>query len=161
MRGMSHCNTPKHKHAMMIAKYRPSGMMHPFNGLVSEILGHDIGQVLGHDSAERQLPAVNIIEQADAYLLQLVATGFSKGDLKLKIESETLTISGEREKFELKENERFTRREFNAGSFARSFRLPESVSVDGISAELLNGILQVRIPKSDAASPKGREISIG
>ncbi|MBK7945109.1 MAG: Hsp20/alpha crystallin family protein [Flavobacteriales bacterium] len=105
---------------------------------------------------------MNIIEQADAYLLQLVATGFSKGDLKLEAsnpERSPSPVNGRSSNWS--ENERFTRREFNAGSFARSFRLPDSVNVDGISAELLNGILQVRIPKADAASPKAREISIG
>jgi HSP20 family protein len=145
---------------MTIAKYRPMGALSPFNELVNEFFGRDIGQLLGQDEARRFVPAVNIIEREDAFELRISAPGFGKDELKLNVEADTLTISGEHKVEDLKENERYTRREFMHSAFSRSFRLPETVNAEGISAEHVNGMLHVRIPKAEAAKPKAREISI-
>jgi HSP20 family protein len=147
---------------MSIVKYRPqSTLVGPFGELVHEFLGRDIGQFFGSDDLKRNVPHVNILERTDGFELQMMAPGYSKQDLKLSMENEILTISAERKKEELKEGERFTRREFLHSSFSRSFRLPESVDAEGIQAEFTDGILRIRIPKAAAAKPKTREISIG
>lgn len=145
---------------MTIAKYRPMGALSPFNELVNEFFGRDISQLLGQDEARRFVPAANIIEREDAFELRISAPGFGKDEMKLNVEADTLTISGEHKVEDLKENERYTRREFMHSSFSRSFRLPDTVNAEGISAEHVNGMLHVRIPKAEAAKPKVREISI-
>lgn len=155
---MHNC-TPKHQHTMTISKYRPANS--PFNEMMNEFFGRDIGKVLGNDDARRALPAVNILERGNEFELRLTAPGYSKEDLKLNIEDDMLTISAERKMEELKEGERYTRREFQQSSFSRSFRLPESINADGILAEYRNGVLHVRIPKSEAVKSKTRNISIG
>jgi HSP20 family protein len=104
---------------------------------------------------------VNIIEREGGYELRMLAPGFTKEDLKLSMENEVLTISAEKKVEDLKENERYTRREFSHSAFTRSFRLPETVNAEGIKAEYQNGVLQVHIPKAEAVKPKTREISIG
>jgi len=71
-----------------------------------------------------------------------------------------LTISAEKKSTDLKENERFTRREFNFNAFTRSFTLPETVNAEGIKAELVNGVLHLELPKTEKAKPRTREISI-
>lgn len=147
---------------MSIVKYRPqSTFVGPFGELVHEFLGRDIGQFFGSDDVKRNLPNVNILERTEGFELQMMAPGYTKQDLKLSMENEILTISAEQKKEELKEGERFTRREFLHSAFSRSFRLPESVDAEGIQAEFTDGILRVRIPKAAAAKPKTREISIG
>ncbi|MFN3876402.1 MAG: Hsp20/alpha crystallin family protein [Flavobacteriales bacterium] len=147
---------------MTIAKYRPMGVLSPFNELVNEFFGRDFGQLLGQDDDNRRfVPAVNIVERDGEFELRLSAPGFGKEDLKLNVEDDTLTISAEKKTQDLKENERYTRREFVHGSFTRSFRLPQLVSPEAISAEYVNGVLHVRIPKAEAAKPKAREIAIG
>ncbi|MFZ1692455.1 MAG: Hsp20/alpha crystallin family protein [Flavobacteriales bacterium] len=146
---------------MTIAKYRPQAVLtSPFSELVNEFFGRDIGQMLGHDDAHRSAPAVNIVERATEFELHLMAPGYAKEDLKLNVEDGTLTVSAEKKTEELKENERYTRREFMRSSFARSFRLPETVNAEAISAEHINGMLVVRIPKAEVVKPKAREISI-
>ncbi len=157
---MNNCKPHKHQHAMTIAKYRPLGVMTPFNELVNEFFGRDIGQMLGQDEVRRQVPAANIIERDNAFELRLSAPGFRKEELKLNVEADMLTIAGEHQVEDLKENERYTRREFIHGAFTRSFRLPETVNPEGITADHANGILTIRIPKAEAAKPKAREISI-
>jgi len=147
---------------MTIVKYRPqAALVSPFNELVNEFLGQDIGQFFGHDDLKRNVPSVNIVESDEAFDLRMLAPGFDKEELKLGMENDVLTISGERKVDELKENERYTRREFSFNAFSRSFRLPETIHADGIKADHVNGVLHVRIPKAEAAKPKAREISIG
>jgi HSP20 family protein len=147
---------------MTIAKYRPQATFAaPFNELVNEFLGRDIGQFFGSDDLRRSNPGVNIVENDKAFELRLLAPGFAKEDLKLSMENEVLTISADKKTEELKENERYTRREFTHSAFSRSFRLPETVNAEGIRAEYLNGVLNVHIPKAEAVKPKQREITIG
>lgn len=143
---------------MMTAKYLPQAVFTgPFHDLVNEFLGRPIG----HDDVRRSIPSVNIVEREKDFHLRLLAPGHGKEDLKLNVENEVLTISAERKKEELKENERWTRREFSHSAFTRSFRLPEHVDADGISAEFVDGVLHVSIPKTGTAKPRSREISIG
>lgn len=155
---MHNC-TPKHPHAMTITKYRPASS--PFNGMMNEFFGRDIGHVLGSDDARRTMPAVNILERGHEFELSLNVPGYSKEELKLDVKDDVLTISADRKMEESKERERYTRREFMQSSFTRSFRLPEAINADGIQAEYRNGVLHVRIPKAEVAKPKQRSISIG
>ena len=148
--------------AASFVKYRPqSTFVGPFGELVHEFLGRDIGQIFGTDDVKRNIPHVNILERPDGFELQMMAPGYSKQDLKLSMEKEVLTTSAERKKEDLKENERFTRREFMHSAFSRSFRLPKTLNAEGIQAEFTDGILRIRIPKAEATKPKAREISNG
>ena len=157
---MKTCNQ-KPQQAMTIAKYRPqASFVSPFGELMNEFFSRDIGQFFGHDDVKRSMPAVNIVEREANYELQMLAPGFSKQDIKLRVEDEVLTISAEQRKEDLKESERYTRREFSYGAFTRSFRLPEGVNSENIMASFTDGVLQVSIPKAEAAKPKTREIGI-
>lgn len=144
-----------------IMKYRKQpAVAGPLGDLMSEFLGRDIGHFIGSDQAHQNTPRVNIIERENEHELQLIAPGFSKGDLKLKVEDDLLTISAEKEQPALKENERYTRREFSYGNFKRSFRLPENVNVEGIKAAYENGVLTLHIPKVAEQRPQPRSIEI-
>lgn len=145
---------------MTILKYRPEQLT-PFNELFSDFLGPVIGQVQGNDDLPRVMPRVNIVEDADGSSLQLLAPGYAKSDLKLHIENDTLIISAEKKNEALNEKERFTRREFTFASFKRSFRLPKNAQVENIKAEHLDGVLTIRIPRTEARLPKSQEITIG
>ena len=146
---------------MTITKFksRPT-FVSPFNDLMSGLLSNDIGNFVGRDDIQRTTNAVNITEGESAFELQLLTPGFSKEDIKLSIENDMLTISAEKKSTDLKENERFTRREFNFNSFTRSFTLPETVNAEGIKAELVHGVLHLELPKTEKAKPRTREISI-
>jgi HSP20 family protein len=158
---MNTCFTPKQRHTMITTKFRPVGVPHPMNALLNDFLGRDISQLLGHDDTLRFTPAVNIVEQAEAFVIHLNAPGFHKEELKINIDGDLISVTGEHKATSPKENERYTRREFTTESFKRSFRLPETANAEGVTAEHVNGILQVRIPKAELPQPKAREISIG
>ena len=101
------------------------------------------------------LPSVNIKEDSEWYQVELAAPGFDKGDFKLQVDGDTLTISSEKKvENETKDGERFTKREFSYQSFTRSFTLPQVADSEQISANYEKGILNVRIPKKEEAKPK-------
>ena len=114
-------------------------------------------------STNTTLPAVNVIENEDAYEIEVAAPGMSKDDFTVKLENNLLTISSEKkgEKKEKKKGQ-FTRREFSYQSFQRSFTVPEN-EVDGkkISASYFDGVLCISLPKREEVKPKpAREIKI-
>lgn len=147
---------------MALVKYNsaPVNTASPVDRLASEIFGSNISRLFGSDGVMDHSPRVNIVEGKDDYRLEMQAPGFDKKDLKLEMVDDTLTIRGERTEEQEKEDTRWTRREFSRSAFERSFVLPQSVKVDAIKADYVNGVLQVTIPKSEEAKPKTRTISI-
>ena len=114
-------------------------------------------------STDTTLPAVNVKETDDAFEIEVAAPGMSKGDFKINLENNLLTISSEKNEVR-KESEKghFTRREFSYQSFQRSFTVPETlVNGDQITAKYCEGILCITLPKREEIKPRpAREISI-
>lgn len=103
------------------------------------------------------LPAVNVMETNDDFRIEVAAPGMKRGDFKVELDNNVLTISSQREnKAEEKDEDgNYTRREFSYQSFQRSFSLPENkVLGDKISARYIDGILHVVVPKSENAKVK-------
>ena len=101
------------------------------------------------------LPSVNIKENSDEFKVEVAAPGFEKGDFKLELNHDVLTISSEKQiENETKEDERYSKREFSYQSFTRSFTLPHSADSERIDATYDNGILFVSIPKKEESKPK-------
>jgi HSP20 family protein len=103
-------------------------------------------------------PAVNIIETNDDFRLEMVAPGMKKENFKVELQDDVLTISYEHD--DNREGERrgwrYTTREYNYHSFARSFSLPETVEIEKIHAMYEDGILTLILPKKDEA--KGQPV---
>lgn len=101
------------------------------------------------------LPAVNIKENNDAFLVDMAAPGMEKNDFKIELDNDVLTISSEKkDEKETKEGESYTRREYSYQSFSRSFTLPNTVDAEKISAKYKNGVLHIEIPKKEEAKTK-------
>lgn len=116
---------------------------------------------LNFSNTNTTLPAVNVIENDDEFKIELAAPGMTKGDFKINLDGNVLTISSEKkiEKEDKKQN--YTRREFSYQSFQRSFTLPEhTVDREKVVASYKDGILHIQIPKKEEARPKSREIEI-
>ncbi|WP_346861134.1 Hsp20/alpha crystallin family protein [uncultured Draconibacterium sp.] len=102
------------------------------------------------------LPAVNVKENDNEFLIDVAAPGLEKNDFKLNYDNGRLTISSEKsENKEEKEGEVLTRKEFSYQSFQRTFTVPETfVNAEKISAKYNNGILHVTLPKREEIKPK-------
>jgi HSP20 family protein len=105
------------------------------------------------------IPAVNISENKDAYLLSLAVPGMKKEDFVVKTDGNMLTISSEKETMEEK-NDKYTRKEYSYSSFSRSFTLPEDVNRDKVAAIYEEGVLKVTLPRKEEAKAQAREKSI-
>ena len=115
-------------------------------------------------TAGSSLPAVNVRETNDDFMIDVAAPGMKREDFKVELDNNILTISSELEdkQEEKDKNGTFTRREFSYQSFQRSFSLPEN-KVDGgkISAKYTDGILHVIVPKREEAKVKpARQIAV-
>lgn len=101
------------------------------------------------------VPAVNIQENEEEFIVALAAPGMEKKDFNINIENEILTISSEKTE-EKKENEdTYTRREYSYRSFTRSFNLPKDmIASDKIVANYKNGELIITVPKREEVKAK-------
>jgi HSP20 family protein len=106
-------------------------------------------------------PEVDVVEDEKSYLLRADMPGLEKKDISVTVENGVLSISGEK-KEERKEQKdgRFTYYERSYGKFNRSFNLPEHVDAEHIEANYKNGVLELKINKTEKAKPKEIEVKI-
>ena len=100
------------------------------------------------------IPATNIRETDKEFVLELAAPGMQKKDFFVDICDGYLEIKVEKETTEEKEEEMFTRREYNFNSFYRSFFLPETLHTEKIKAEYVDGLLKIHLPKKVGVEKK-------
>lgn len=103
-------------------------------------------------------PAVNIQENATRFVVEVAAPGRKKEDFNVQLDHDVLTISAGQPAANAEAQ--YTRREFSAGAFERSFSLPETVAADKIVATYENGILTLALPKKEEAKPQARTIAV-
>ena len=102
-------------------------------------------------------PLVNLTETQDAYIIRAEIPGVSPDKLDIQTMGRNLTISGERQ-IEVDPNAKYHRREREGGRFSRAIALPGDIDRDKVNASLKNGVLELTIPKSQAAKPRKIEI---
>jgi HSP20 family protein len=102
-------------------------------------------------SRRMNVPAVNITERKEDYLVSLAAPGLKKEDFKIDVEGNMLTISSEKEEENEEKDEKYTRQEYSYSSFERSFTLPDEVNKDKIDAQYRDGVLEIVLPKKEEA----------
>jgi len=105
-------------------------------------------------------PAVDIAEQENQYLVKMELPGVAREDVKISLESNILTVRGEKKQEKEEKDKNFYRVERSYGSFQRSFTLPSSVKSDKIDAVFKDGVLSVALPKSEEAKPKQIEVKV-
>ena len=105
------------------------------------------------------MPLVDVAEDDKEYLITAELPEVKKEDVKVTLENGRLTITGER-KFEKQENKKYHRIERCYGSFARIFALPDNGDSAKVNAEFKEGLLKVRLTKSEAARPKQIEVKV-
>lgn len=113
----------------------------------------------GASNIGMNVPAVNIRDNEDNFIVELAAPGKKKEDFNIELDNEVLTISSEeKEKSTSEEKGKFTRREFSYRSFTRSFTLPETADNTKINATYENGVLKINIPKREDAKPAPKRL---
>ncbi len=108
----------------------------------------------GPDTAARWVPAVDIVEEKDRFVLRADLPGVGRDDIEVTMEDGVLTIAGERRAESRDETDGVQRFERVTGRFLRRFSLPETADADGITASNANGILEVVIRKLPEVQPR-------
>ncbi len=105
-------------------------------------------------------PAVDIFETENELVFKADLPEVELGDIDVRVENQTLSISGQR-KFEKEEaGKGYHRIERSYGNFSRSFAVPNTFDTEKIAAEYQNGVLNVRLPKKEAAKPRQVKVEV-
>ncbi len=105
-------------------------------------------------------PLVDIIEDDKKYTIKVELSDVKKDDVKISVQNDVLSISGERKYEKEEKGKKYHRVERAYGSFSRSFTVPEDADADRVSADFKDGLLQVHLPKSEKVKPKTIEVKV-
>ena len=105
-------------------------------------------------------PPADIYGDAHKLVFKVEIPGIEEKDLKVEIEGNMLTVSGERKSEQEVKEEHFRRKERHYGAFSRSFTLPNTVDPSKIEANYVNGVLAIELPKRAEAKPKQIKINV-
>jgi HSP20 family protein len=108
----------------------------------------------------RQAAPVNILETEKEYRLHVIAPGLAKEDFKISLENNLLTVAAEKKEETVNENEKLIRSEYKQAGFKRSFTVDEKIAADAISAQYVNGVLTITLPKREEVKPATKQITI-
>jgi len=103
-------------------------------------------------------PSVDIKETKDEFVVQAELPGLKKKDVRITYKDGVLTIEGERKQEKEEKDKNFYRVERQFGKFYRAFQIPGAIKEDQIQAKFKDGLLTIRLPKSD--EEKAREIEV-
>jgi HSP20 family protein len=109
----------------------------------------------------RWMPAMDLLETEDHFVLRADLPGMDQDDVKIELEDTTLTVSGERKAEHESGGEGYYRVERAFGTFARTLTLPQGVDPEAVDASFDRGVLEIRIPKPEARKPRRIEIGGG
>jgi len=105
-------------------------------------------------------PALDVFEDKDDVVVKAELPGIDKEHIEVNLTDNLLTIKGEKKKEEEVKEENYYRCERSYGSFTRSVELPKAVHTDKVKASFKNGILEVRVPKTEEAKAKAIKVKV-
>ena len=105
-------------------------------------------------------PSIDVLTEGDDVLVKAELPGMKKEDIDVSLTKDSITISGEKKKEEKVEKKNYHSIERSYGSFKRSFTLPSEVETEKASAKFKDGVLEIRIPKTEEAKKKEKKIVI-
>lgn len=148
---------------MALVRWEPVRELSSIQGEINRLFNSffDTPVSAGDSSGRRWLPAMDLVEADDHYVLRADLPGLSEGDVKIEVEDNVLTVSGERKAEHEQRGEGYHRLERAYGSFARSLTLPEGVDPETVQASFERGVLEVRIPKPAERQPRRVAINVG
>jgi HSP20 family protein len=98
-----------------------------------------------------EAPTLDVYEQKDDVIVKAEIPGLTKDEIDISLDGNILTIKGEKKKEEEVKDEDYYRCERTYGAFSRSIELPVTVQTDKVNASFKNGVLEIRMPKTEEA----------
>jgi HSP20 family protein len=147
---------------MAIVRWRPFrdmvSIQDEMNKLFDDFLGRPLMRTEWSEGVWN--PSVDISETKDNVLIKAEMPGLNKEDVKISMQDNMLTLTGEKKQEKEEKETNYHRVERSYGAFSRSFSLPTSVKSDKIRATYKDGILSITLPKTEEVKPKEIPISI-
>ncbi len=109
---------------------------------------------------EFRTPALDIQNKGDHYLVEAELPGIDKKNISVELKEDRLTLKGEHKEETKEEGENYVRQERGYSSFYREIPLPDDVKEDDVDATLKNGILSIKLPKTEKEEKEGKKIEI-
>lgn len=148
---------------MALIRWEPVGELHSIQTEMNRLfntLFDSPGAAAGADpTARRWIPAMDLVESGDDFVLRADLPGLSEADVNIEFENDVLTISGERTAEHETTEEGYYRVERAFGAFSRSLTLPGGVDPESVQAQFDRGVLKIRIPKPEQRKPRKVTIS--
>jgi len=148
---------------MALVRWEPAQELATLQDEMNRLFGafFDTGQTGNPTRPQRWIPAMDLVETEDAFMLRADLPGLDAGDVEIEVEDRVLTLSGERKTEHDEKHQGYYRVERGFGSFQRSLTLPEGVDADQVSASFAKGVLEIRIPKPEQRRPRRVQIGVG
>ena len=143
----------------MIQRYGTRGPATSLSRLMSSLMADPFFSSMANDGGPVGGSALNVYEKDDSLVVEAEMPGFDPDDIDLSIERGMLTIRGEMEEEDQREDRNYLVREYRRGTFLRSVRLPDTVDTEKVQTSFENGVLKLVFPKAEQA--KARRISVG
>jgi HSP20 family protein len=145
-----------------------TGTWDPFRDLedfeqrLASVFGRGVAKPNGEEaiSTADWAPVVDITEDDKEFLVRAELPGLKKEEVKVTVEDGVMTISGERKVEKEEKTKKYHRVERAYGKFERSFTLPDMADGTKVNAEFKDGVLQVRLIKTDKVASKALEVKI-
>jgi len=149
---------------MALIRWEPAAELNTIQNEMNRLFNNFFDQPAGtRDSthSRRWMPAMDLIETKEHYVLRADLPGLSDEDVDVKLEDNVLTISGERTAQHPQDAQGYYRIERAFGSFARSLTLPDGVNPDAVQGHFDRGVLEIMIPKPEQKKPRQVQITLG
>lgn len=148
---------------MTIVRWEPLRELHTLQSEMNRLFTtmFDTPDEGARSGARRWLPSMDLVERGDEYILRADLPGVSQEDVNIEIEENVLTISGERKADHHESTDGFVRIERSFGAFSRSLTLPKGVDAEAVTAQFVDGVLTLRVPKPEQAKPRRIQIAVG
>jgi HSP20 family protein len=144
---------------MALIRWEPARELHSLQHEVNRLFGVFDSQ--GVAAARGWVPAIDLSEGESEYVLHADLPGLGENDVKIELEDNVLTISGERKSEREQRKDGYYRVERASGRFSRSLTLPDGVDPESVRARFEKGVLEVKIPKPAQRKPHRVAISVG
>lgn len=143
---------------MMMTRYEPWGLFDEMRREMERAMERRAGEESSVATSD-WVPAVDIKEEPDAYVVVADIPGVDPGDIEVHMDNGLLTIKGEKESEKKQEEEGYKRVERSYGSFYRRFSLPDNADPESVAANSNHGVLEVRIAKQQQTQPRKIAVS--
>jgi HSP20 family protein len=150
---------------MPMIRWEPIGELHTIQSEMNRLFNTYFDQpaqaARGGSTMRGWIPAMDLVESGETYVLRADLPGLSEDDVKIELEDNVLTVSGERKGEHEDHEQGYYRVERAFGAFSRSLTLPEGVNPEAVRAHFDRGVLEVQIPKPEQRKPRKVSIAAG